>query len=669
VRFKTSLLSLFVSFNLVTNYSQASVDDLFNMSLEELMQVKVVGSTHTPETLSSVPAAVSVYSGDEIELMGIQTLEELMNFVPGFSSSRSGDSGYRQIPTVRSKRSGATGKEVLILIDGQRLNSDFSGSSFVFNNQIPVANFERVEFIRGPGSALYGSNAFMGVVNIITTKNKNDVSFSMGSYNSVNTHLNYTYNLDDFRVSAFVTHNANDGQRYNNLFNFSTSTPLATTKDPFKRDEVYINADYKRFNFVTSFRQTEASDFYSLGNVNNDVNRHDIHGGFARLTYDSTGLSFLNTKVSVGYRDERSDLDFVISPNGALPNTDNPATFLTTLEGHELDFRVDNRINFDDGGTLLIGGEYRHAKTQKLTASVNGFPGENAVYFGTFSSLEEIQGSPLTAEDYRNIYGIYLQYQKDLTQNISLTAGVRYDHYSDFGVATSPRLGLVYDNFRGRIFKLLYAKAFRAPAREENDLQAEGVLVGNTLLEPEVAKTLEAIWIENILNSTFTLTFFNTNVEDAISDVTNGLTGQRTVQNGTENYSGLEVELLRDITENFFLRGAISIVTEKEDVMFRNVSETGSLILNWHNSKFNANLSGYYHGEREADFNGARIKIDDFFELSTNVMYKINSKTRIFLQAKNLLDEDYTIPFEGISHPNGVIGRGRRVFAGINYRF
>jgi len=664
-----SLLSLFIVFSLTVNSVQASVDDLFNMSLEELMHVKVVGSTHTPETLSSVPASVSVYSSDEIELMGIQTLEELMNFVPGFSSARSGDSGYREIPTVRSKRSGATGKEVLILIDGQRLNSDFSGSTFVFNNQIPVGNFERVEFIRGPGSALYGSNAFMGVVNIITSKDKNDISASIGSNGSINTYLNYTYSSDDFRLSTFVTHNKTDGEIYNNLFNFSVTNPVATTKDPFKRDEIYINADYNRFNLVGSFRRTKASEFYALGNINNDVNRHDIHGGFARLTYDSTGLTFLNTKISVGYRDERSDLDFVISPNGALPNTNAPATFLTTLEGHELDLRVDNRINFDNGSILLVGGEYRHAKTQKLFASVNGFPGPNAVYFGQFLSLEKIQGSGLTAEDYRNIYGIYAQYQKDLTQNINFTAGVRYDNYSDFGTALSPRVALVYDNFSGRIFKLLYAEAFRAPAREENDLQAQGVLAGNALLKPEIAKTLEAIWIENIVNHTFTLTLFSTRVEDAISDVTNGLTGQRTVRNGTENYTGFEVELLSDIYENFFLRSSLSIVTDTEDVMFRNVSETGSIVLNWHKDKFNTNVSGYYHGDSEGDFGGTRVKIDDFFEFSANVMYKIDSYSTLFLQAKNLLDENYVTPFEGITHPDGVIGRGRRVYVGINYRF
>jgi len=664
-----NLLSLFVSLSIVTSYAQASVNDLFNMSLEELMQVKVVGSTHTPETLSSVPAAVTVYSSDEIELMGIQTLEELMNFVPGFSSARSGDSGYRQVPTVRSKRSGATGKEVLVLIDGQRLNSDFSGSAFVFNNQIPVGNFERVEFIRGPGSALYGSNAFMGVINIITSKDKNDIFASIGSNGSINSYLNYTYSGENLRLSSFVTHNKTDGQRYDNLFNFSTAVPRASTKDPFKRDELYINSDYKRFNFVGSLRQTESFDFYTIGNINNDVNRHEIHGGFARLTYDSTGLTTLNTKISVGYRDERSDLDFVISPNGSLPNTDAPSTFLTTLEGHELDFRVDNRVNFDYGGTLLIGGEYRHAKTQKLSALVNGFPGANAVNFGQFVSLENIQGAALTAEDYRNIYGIYAQYQNDLTQNINLTVGLRYDHYSDFGTALSPRIAFVHDNFSGRVFKLLYAEAFRAPAREENDLQAQGVLAGNTLLEPEVAKTLEAIWIENIVNHTLTFTLFSTRVEDAISDVTNGLTRQRTVQNGTENYAGVEVEFLSDVHEDIFLRSSISIVTDSEDVMFRNVSKTASMVLNWHKDKFNTNISSYYHGKSEGDFGGTRIKINDFFEFYANIMYKLSAHSRLFLQAKNLFDEEYVTPFEGISHPDGVIGRGRRVYAGIDYRF
>lgn len=659
---KFVFLSLFYIYtlNAATN---SDIDELFDMSLEELMNVKIVGSTRTPETLTSVPSAVSVYSAEEIKLMGVRTLEELMNYVPGFSSVRSGDSGYRNVPTVRSKRSGATGKEILVIIDGQRLNSDFSGSAFVFNNQIPVANFQRVEFIRGPGSSLYGSNAFMGIINIVTLQDKKSFSAAIGSYGAKESHLNYSFVRDNLKLNTYVMHSSNDGESYTNLFNFNEALPKVSTKDPFERDEIYINANYKRFSLQSSLRKTEASKFYGIGTVNNDINRHDMHGGFVRFSYDGTGQSVLNSKISIGYRDERSDLDFTVRPEGIfLPHSNDPSILLTTLEGHELDIKIDNTIYRGNGDTFLFGAEYRHPKTQKLSVSTN-FNMRTGEYAGGFNSFSA------TSETYRTIYGLYGQYQKDLTQNLSLTVGLRYDHYSDFGTAFSPRLGVVYDNFSGRVFKLLYAEAFRAPAREENDLVHTGILMGNRLLDPEITKTVEAIWIEKLTKNTFTLTLFNSKIKDAIFDVTDGFTGQRTVQNGTENYSGFEAELLSDVTSELFLRSSFSAVTNSEEAMFRNVSKSGSFSLNWHNRTFNSNIHGIYHGSSEGDFGGKKIKFDNFFEFGANFIYKMQSSLELFLNIKNLFDEKYMTPFEGVSHPDGVVGRGRRVLAGVSYRF
>ena len=92
------------------------VDPVFSMSLEDLMDAPIIGSTHTEESLISVPSSATVYNYDEIEKMGVKNLEELMNYVPGFSSRRSSDSGYTYTPTVRGKRSTTSGKEILVLM-------------------------------------------------------------------------------------------------------------------------------------------------------------------------------------------------------------------------------------------------------------------------------------------------------------------------------------------------------------------------------------------------------------------------------------------------------------------------------------------------------------------------------------------------------------------------
>ena len=155
---------------------------LFHLSLEELLQVKITGSTLTNENLKSVPAAVTVFSREEISGLGLDSLNELMDLVPGFQAYRSSFGSQTKIISTRGLSvSGVS--EILIMVDGQRLDTPRDNNSMDFGGRIPLINIERVEFIRGPGSALYGSNAMLAVVNIITRKDANELGMTIGNFN------------------------------------------------------------------------------------------------------------------------------------------------------------------------------------------------------------------------------------------------------------------------------------------------------------------------------------------------------------------------------------------------------------------------------------------------------------------------------------------------------
>lgn len=120
------------------------------------MDITVSGATLTSESLYSTPAAVTVFSRDQIQRMGISALYELMNLAPGFQVSRSGsNSGYGSASS-RGRRIGPASAEVLLIVDGQRTTTQRTGGIIDFL-EMPVIGIERIEFIRGPGSALYGS--------------------------------------------------------------------------------------------------------------------------------------------------------------------------------------------------------------------------------------------------------------------------------------------------------------------------------------------------------------------------------------------------------------------------------------------------------------------------------------------------------------------------------
>ena len=118
------------------------------------MEIQITGSTLTPENINKVPVAVTVFTHDELRRLGLDSLNDLMNLVPGFQSYRSSTAPFSYAASSRSRRIGYASAEILILVDGQRLNSPRnSGSTTVLAN-LPLMNIEQVEFIRGTGRLL-----------------------------------------------------------------------------------------------------------------------------------------------------------------------------------------------------------------------------------------------------------------------------------------------------------------------------------------------------------------------------------------------------------------------------------------------------------------------------------------------------------------------------------
>ncbi len=151
-------------------YSQDNLDHLFVMSLEDLLKVKVRGSTLTDESIRDVPGAVSVFTHDQIQRMGFDYLHELLNLVPGYQSQRTGNFTQNYAYSSRGRRNETQAKEILVIMDGRTLNDSRTSSANMTLPLILLEQIERVEIIRGPGSAIYGSSAFTGVINIVTRR-------------------------------------------------------------------------------------------------------------------------------------------------------------------------------------------------------------------------------------------------------------------------------------------------------------------------------------------------------------------------------------------------------------------------------------------------------------------------------------------------------------------
>lgn len=147
----------------------ARAEDLTNLSLDQLLSVEIVTASKFAQKVSEAPSSVSIVTADDIKTFGYRTLADILRSMRGVQVAY--DRNYSYVGTRGSGRPGDYNTRVLLLVDGQRLNDSVYGQAAVGTEfPIDMELIERVEYVPGPGSAIYGSNAFFGVLNIITKK-------------------------------------------------------------------------------------------------------------------------------------------------------------------------------------------------------------------------------------------------------------------------------------------------------------------------------------------------------------------------------------------------------------------------------------------------------------------------------------------------------------------
>lgn len=240
-------------------YAESDVD-LFDLSLDQLSQIRVSSATYTERSLLDIPASITIFTGEQIHNMGILTLEELANYVPGFQSQRSGVKAHIRPISARSYRKNDAGNEILVLLNGARLNDGNGGGVFSMISELPVSNAARVEFMRGPGSAIYGGNAMTAVINIVTREEGNDFSLGSGSEARESMLLNYYSAGNSLHFEQY----RDKGQVYRGLPD-NNNTRFDEFRDPNERRHLFISR--KRDNY---FLQLYAgrNEFKTFGPMN-----------------------------------------------------------------------------------------------------------------------------------------------------------------------------------------------------------------------------------------------------------------------------------------------------------------------------------------------------------------------------------------------------------------
>jgi len=651
--------------------NSTGLDQLFDMPLEELINLKITGATLTDKDIRTVPSSVSLFTRAQIEKIGVDYLHELITFVPGFQSFRQGESSNEYYHSARGQRTGTSSREILVLIDGQRFNREFDNAVGV--PMISLSNIEKIEFIRGPGSALYGSNAFLGVINITTRKQSNEVGMQYGSnnYNRVNVLANHRFGEveADLYVQSFNDH----GDEYDIQDSF-LGTPLET-RDPHDGYDVNLNLGIQNFQVSAIHMSRNAEKFYVVENTSNTYNETDNEFSSLQLKHQLQLHNDLHSYYTLAYRQTRYEANGTLAPEGfalafggSAPPSLDPLIAGVEQKEKTSEFKFHNDWQFHPQHSLQAGLEYRHSNIDEVfietNFDLNTFP---ITYLGSQQPT-----SILAEEHNRDIVGVYAQSQNAFSDKTELTLGLRYDSYSQIDSALTPRLGLTHQLNNVHTFKVLYGEAFRAPTTNELAFTNNNTLQGNPDLKPETIRTLEFVWLGNWHYHALSVTAFYNEIDDAIVQGQQGSTRIFDNATGTSQFEGLEIEYIADLSQHWQLRSSFSIFNDLPDSSFRQADHLGSIILGYTHEHWGANLAATYNSEREMAIDNTynyRQSIDSYWLTYAKWYYHFPDGQTLFIQAKNLLDEEYGTPTQGFDIQSPLPNKGRELSIGFAWPF
>lgn len=649
-------------------------NDYLNMDIEQLLQVPVSGSTLRDESLNTAPTAVTVFTHADIERMGVNYLYELLSFAPGYQNVRTGNCADCYAFSARGRRTSEQAREILLLVDGRVFNNPRSGSAETALPLYPLANIERVEIMRGPGSAIYGSNAFMGVINIITRQNASELHLSAGNLNQRLAQLLWSSTFaDNWKINLFAHVNQDAGQTYK-------------VKDTFSDDLISIsdashawNLDFSIANENTKFSLAMNKDvdlgFYQFENTQNNFNESTKALNNFSVEQKFTLLDDMKSKLSLGVTQVSYTTHFAIMGAGQVAGISKPASnapmlLIPHFEGKSIRLLQSNDKTLSDKSSFQFGFQYARDSIDKGDALNNYDLADLAQkhfpirYYGDFS-----QRTPLNLAASRRYLGGYGQYLHEFSNGGRLTLGGRYDNYSEIGKHFSPRLGWVQPLFVNQTLKLLYGEAYRAPSMAEMELINNPVLQGNPNLSYEVAKTWDLIWMGHWSATNFTLDLFHNNFNQPI--VTGLIGNTRTYINGLDEQStGIEMELVQNINEHWQLRATYTDLVDLPESAFREADQLASLTINYHSGLWNVNVAGTYEGEKSGLTKaGTYSRLDGRLLWNTKVRYDFSESYTLSLQAKNAANHFYVSPAQGNNLAQGVPYRGREISLQMDIHF
>ena len=697
--------------------SQMIFDQLTNLNLRELGEVEVTladvfnifdaivavketsVATGTNQSTSRAPAITSVITAQDIEAMGAIDLDEILETVPGLHVARL-DFTYMPIYSFRGIYT-ERNPHALLLINNIPMTSLVGGNRGFIWGGMPVNAIKQIEIVRGPGSAVFGADAFAGVINIIT-KNKNDidgteVGVRYGSFNTYNAHLLHGAEWQGFDVAFALEYHDTEGHKqlveadiqtaYDNIY--GTEASLAPGPVNLQRNNLDVRLDIAREHWQLRAgyqgRHNVGTGAGIVGALNPNLHSEDRIN--ADLTYHNPKLTKnWNVMAKISFLNTHWDLP---SNSWQLP----PGTFggaypkgilnNFTISEHHTRLNLSGFYTGFNKHTLRLGIGYYYGDLYKSTEQKNtGINPTTGLPIPTTSDVVDFTDTPNISmpERARNNWHIFIQDTWAFASNWELTTGIRYDEYSDFGTTTNPRLALVWQINAHSFSKLIYGHAFRSPAFL--DLYSNNLLLpGNPNLKPETIDTLEFAYDYTVTsNLHLALNLFAYKWHDVVSFSYNE---NSWLNMGKQTGSGFEIETRWLVTKNFSILANYAYqhaLNENDHNPAPAPHQTSYLRTDWlvyPNWYLNTQVN--WVAKRKRRFADPRAAIDDYTTVDLTLRRKSirQNNWNFAIGIRNLFAADARSPFYGhdsnnnsiVAIPNDLPLAGRHYFMELRYRF
>ena len=613
---------------------------LASLELETLLNMEVITASKFPQKLAGAPGIISVVTKDELHRFGAITLGEILERVAGLQRA----SAYftdRSLVAARGDQTKIDGGHILILINGRPTREILEGGLISdLLESFPISILERIEIVRGPGSVLYGSNAFSAVINLITQKAEEtslEISGWGGPEGTAASSAAITVKRGELGITAAGQFHQTPTWHVPYRSPFYSVQTIAV---PDRGSGAYLSATYKGLSFMSLF-----TDWNSASFVRGNAGLPKWKRGFGNVGYSFSPASRWNSTFDLTYT--RNIFDIAEFP-------------FIHRDSYEALAEWSNLVKITGNDQITLGALYSRSEGTELYQGIDpAFP---------------------VSDSHRPGEAFYAQLEHAIGSRLSLIGGFQANKIGKLDLNVVPRFGVVWPVTSGLSVKALYSGAFRAPSLNETRINHPG-LAGDPNLKPEKVATVDLGLSYQKKGVQASVNYFHSKHTDNIIEDTS--TPQWKYRNlGEATFQGAEFEGKYYLGNKLLLLASVLYQRNQDQAAVANVSP----LPNWgvksgisydRENDWTLSLFNAYAGSLDPRYNGVQNPNTGSYNLlsgharvdfSRRLGLTGKKGVALVLHATNLLNQSIWLPAWGDNSSDTMpVDRGRTVYMGLEF--